>query len=199
MSTVVISESNIPSNSMEKPQPSFSSSITFLLPETLLCYVFQTKNVKILSAIPGTPSMDKEEVNKFLENKLLLQIGTIDDEGDPNIQPVWFDYDRDRDKLLIITPKAAKKVRNLRSKPNVYFSVDDENFPYKGVKGKGTAAIIEDPERTVPLGKKINMKYLGTLDHPIPMMILDSAKKGNHVIVEISPRFFSTWDFAKMQ
>jgi PPOX class probable F420-dependent enzyme len=199
MSTVVISESNIPSNSTEKPQPSFSSSITFLLPETLLCYVFQTKNVKILSAIPGTPSMDKEEVNKFLENKLLLQIGTIDDEGDPNIQPVWFDYDRDRDKLLIITPKAAKKVRNLRSKPNVYFSVDDENFPYKGVKGKGTAAIIEDPERTVPLGKKINMKYLGTLDHPIPMMILDSAKKGNHVIVEISPRFFSTWDFAKMQ
>jgi PPOX class probable F420-dependent enzyme len=199
MSTVVNSESNIPSNSTEKPQPSFSSSITFLLPETLLCYVFQTKNVKILSAIPGTPSMDKEEVNKFLENKLLLQIGTIDDEGDPNIQPVWFDYDRDRDKLLIITPKAAKKVRNLRSKPNVYFSVDDENFPYKGVKGKGTAAIIEDPERTVPLGKKINMKYLGTLDHPIPMMILDSAKKGNHVIVEISPRFFSTWDFAKMQ
>jgi PPOX class probable F420-dependent enzyme len=199
MSTVVNSESNIPSNSTEKPQPSFSSSITFLLPETLLCYVFQTKNVKILSAIPGTPSMDKEEVNKFLENKLLLQIGTIDDEGDPNIQPVWFDYDRDRDKLLIITPKAAKKVRNLRSKPNVYFSVDDENFPYKGVKGKGTAAIIEDPERTVPLGKKINMKYLGTLDHPIPMMILYSAKKGNHVIVEISPRFFSTWDFAKMQ
>jgi PPOX class probable F420-dependent enzyme len=199
MSTVVNSESNIPSNSTEKPQPSFSSSITFLLPETLLCYVFQTKNVKILSAIPGTPSMDKEEVNKFLENKPLLQIGTIDDEGDPNIQPVWFDYDRDRDKLLIITPKAAKKVKNLRSKPNVYFSVDDENFPYKGVKGKGTAAIIEDPERTVPLGNKINMKYLGTLDHPIPMMILDSAKKGNHVIVEISPRFFSTWDFAKMQ
>ena len=96
-------------------------------------------------------------------------------------------------------PKAAKKVRNLRSKPNVYFSVDDENFPYKGVKGKGTAAIIEDPKRTVPLGEKINMKYLGTLDHPIPMMILDSTKKGNHVVVEISPKFFSTWDSAKIQ
>jgi general stress protein 26 len=174
-------------------------SIASVFPETLLCYVSQTKNVKILSAIPGTPSMNKEEISKFLESKFLLQIGTIDDEGDPNIQLVWSDYDKDRDKLLIITPKAAKKVRNLRSKPNVYFSVDDENFPYKGVKGKGTAAIIEDPERTVPLGEKINMKYLGTLDHPIPMMILDSAKKGNHVAVEISPKFFSTWDFAKMQ
>jgi PPOX class probable F420-dependent enzyme len=143
--------------------------------------------------------MSKEDINNFLESKLLLQIGTIDDEGDPNIQPVWFDHDKDGEKLLIITPKIAKKIRNLRSKPNVYFSIDDENFPYKGVKGKGTAAIIEDPIRTVPLGEKINMKYLGTLDHPIPKMILDSAKKGNHVVVEISPRFFSTWDFAKMQ
>ena len=143
--------------------------------------------------------MSKEDVNNFLESKLLLQTGTIDDEGDPNIQPVWFDYDKDSEKLLIITPKIAKKIRNLRTKPNVYFSIDDDNFPYKGVKGKGTAAIIEDPKRTVPLGEKINMKYLGTLDRAIPRMILESAKKGNHVVVEISPRFFSTWDFARMQ
>jgi general stress protein 26 len=161
--------------------------------------VVQRKNVKIISAIPGTPSMNKEEVDKFLETKLLLQIGTIDDEGDPNIQPVWFDYDEDREKILIITPKVAKKVENLRNKTNVYFSIDDENFPYKGVKGKGTATIIEDPKRTVPYGEKISMKYLGTLDHPIPKLILDSARKGNHILVEISPKFFSSWDFAKMQ
>jgi len=43
------------------------------------------------------------------------------------------------------------------------------------------------------------MKYLGTLDHPIPKMILESAKKGNHIIIEIDPKFFSTWDFAKVQ
>ena len=156
-------------------------------------------SVKIISAIPGTPSMINEEVEKFLESKLLLQIGTIDDEGDPNIQPVWFDYDKDREKLLIITPKVARKVENLRSKPDVYFSIDDENFPYKGVKGKGTVTIIEDPQKTVPYGEKISMKYLGTLDHPISKMILDSAKKGNHVVLEISPKFFSTWDFARMQ
>lgn len=159
----------------------------------------QINSVNIISAISGTPSMSKEEVDIFLESKLNLQIGTIDDDGDPNIQPVWFDYDREKEKLLIITPKVAKKIKNLRSKPIVYFSIDDENFPYKGVKGKGTVTIIEDPKRTVPLGEKINMKYLGTLDHPIPKMILESAKQGNHVVVEISPMFFSTWDFAKMQ
>jgi nitroimidazol reductase NimA-like FMN-containing flavoprotein (pyridoxamine 5'-phosphate oxidase superfamily) len=143
--------------------------------------------------------MNKEEVEEFLESKLLLQIGIVDDEGDPNIQPVWFEYDKDRKKLLIVTPKIARKVENLRSNPNVYFSIDDENFPYKGVKGKGTVTIIEDPKRTVSYGEKISMKYLGTLDHSIPKMISDSAKKGNHVVLEISPKFFSTWDFPKVQ
>ena len=71
----------------------------------------------------------------------------------------------DREKLLVITPKITKKVKNIRSKSNVYFSIDYENITYKGVKGKGTAKIIEDPKRTVLYGEKIYMKYLGTLDH----------------------------------
>ena len=142
--------------------------------------------------------MSKEEVDKFLEKRLNLQFGTIDENGDPNIQPVWFDYDKNREKLLIITPKAAKKVENIKAKPEVYFSIDDENFPYKGVKGKGIVTILDDPKKTVPYGEKINMKYLGTLDHPIAKMILQSAQQGTHVVIEISPKFFSTWDFAKM-
>ncbi|HZD36563.1 MAG TPA: pyridoxamine 5'-phosphate oxidase family protein [Nitrososphaeraceae archaeon] len=160
---------------------------------------FESFVMKVISAITGTPSMSQQEVDTFLENKLNLQIGTIDNEGDPNIQPVWFNYDKDREKFLVITPKLANKIQNIRKKPNIYFSIDDENFPYKGVKGKGTATVVEDPVRTVPEAKKINMKYLGTLDHPIPRMILESAQKGNHVMIEIKPKYFSTWDFAKLQ
>ena len=61
--------------------------------------------MRIISAISGTPSMSKEEVDTFLERRLNLQLGTIDEKGDPNIQPVWFDYDQDREKLLAITPR----------------------------------------------------------------------------------------------
>jgi hypothetical protein len=52
--------------------------------------------MRIISAISGTPSTSKEEVDTFLERRLNLQFGTIDEKGDPNIQPVWFDYDKDR-------------------------------------------------------------------------------------------------------
>ena len=78
-----------------------------------------------------------DEVEKFLENKLNLQLTTIDEKGDPNIQPIWFDYDKERQKLLVVTPRNSKKIQNLKKRNVVYFSIDDETFPYKGIKGKG--------------------------------------------------------------
>jgi PPOX class probable F420-dependent enzyme len=155
--------------------------------------------VKIVNATYEIPGMTPEEVERFLESKLNLQIATIDKQGDPNIQPVWFYYDKDEGKLLITTSKLAKKTQNLRNRPTIYFSIDDEKLPYKGVKGKGVATIIEDPNRIVPQADRISMKYLGTLDHPVAKMITDHSKKGEVVLVEISPKFFSTWDYGKMQ
>jgi general stress protein 26 len=141
--------------------------------------------------------MTKEEVDKFLAGNLMLQMATIDKQGEPNIQPVWFYYDKKGEKLLVTTSKLAKKVQNLRNKSSLYFSVDDENFPYKGVKGRGSVNIIEDSNRAVSEGDKISMKYLGTLDHPIAKMITEHSKKGDNVLIEVSPKFFSTWDYSK--
>ena len=143
------------------------------------------------------PAMNEQEVINFLQSKLNLQLATIDENGDPNIQPVWFDYEKDSEKLHIMTSKMSNKVRNIRSKSNVYFSIDDENFPYKGVKGKATAQIIEDHQKVVSIAEKINIKYLGTLEHPLARMLMEFAQNGTEILLEISPKFFSTWDFAK--
>ncbi len=159
--------------------------------------------MKVVDATYEIPGMTREEAERFLESKLNLQIATIDEKGEPNIQPVWFYYDKDQGKLLITTSKLAKKTQNLRRKSTIYFSIDhenyDENIPPSGVKGKGTATIVEDPDRIVPQADRISMKYLGTLDHPVAKMITDGARKGEVVLVEISPKFFSTWDYSKMQ
>lgn len=143
------------------------------------------------------PAMNEQEVINFLQSKLNLQLATIDENGDPNIQPVWFDYEKDSEKLHIMTSKMSNKVRNIRSKSNVYFSIDDENFPYKGVKGKAIARIIEDHQKVVSMAEKINIKYLGTLEHPLAKMLMVFAQNGTEILLEISPKFFSTWDFAK--
>jgi PPOX class probable F420-dependent enzyme len=155
--------------------------------------------MKIISATSEIPSMSKEEVERFLESNLNLQLATIDERGDPNIQPVWFYYDKDGEKLWINTSKSARKTQNIRKRSTIYFSIDDENPPVRGVKGKGIATIIEDLKTVNPLGDRISLKYLGTLDHPIAKMISEDSKKGDVVLVEISPKFFSTWDYGKMQ
>jgi nitroimidazol reductase NimA-like FMN-containing flavoprotein (pyridoxamine 5'-phosphate oxidase superfamily) len=155
--------------------------------------------MKIISATSETPSMTKEEIDMFLEKKFMLQISTLDEKNEPNIQPVWFYHDKQKEKLFITTSKMAKKTRNLRRNPILYFSIDDENFPYKGVKGKGSVNIVEDPDRIVPEGDRISMKYLDTLDHPIARMITEHSKKGENVLIEISPKFLSTWDYGKPQ
>jgi hypothetical protein len=79
----------------------------------------------------------------------------------------------------------------------IYFSIDDENHPYKGVKGKAVATISEDIQNNLLIVKKINIKYLGTLEHPFAKMIIENIRNGTEVVIEITPRFFSAWDFGK--
>ena len=153
--------------------------------------------MKITGAMGSAYSMTEEEVDKFLESKLNLQLATIDELGDPDIQPVWFEYDKDKKSLFIMTPKTSKKAQNIRKKSKIYFSIDDENFPYKGVKSKGEAKVLEDEQKIMLLVEKINMKYLGTLDHPIAKMLIDNTRNGIETVFEITPKFFSTWDFGK--
>ena len=138
------------------------------------------------------------EVNNFLESKLNMQLATIDEEGYPSIQPIWFLYDKESGKIYAATQKMTKKARNIyRNHDKIYFSIDDENYPYKGVKGRAVARISEDTEKNLPIVEKINIKYLGTTEHPLANMIIENTRKGIQIVIEITPKFFSAWDFGK--
>ena len=144
--------------------------------------------MKITGAMGSAYSMTEEEVDRLLESKLNLQLATADEMGDPSIQPVWFEYDKDKKNLFVMNPKSSKKAQIYR-KSKIYFSIDDENFQYKGVKGKGEATILEDKKKIMSLVEKINMKYLGTLDHPIAKMLIDNTPNGRLNV--------STWGYLK--
>ena len=59
----------------------------------------------------------------------------------------------------------------------IYFSIDDENLPCKGVKGRGVAGISEDIDWNRHIIEKIIVKYLGTMENPLAHMIMENAKK----------------------
>lgn len=58
----------------------------------------------------------------------------------------------------------------------IYFSIDDENYPYKGVKGRGVARISEDIQKTSAIMEKINMKYPSMLEHPLSKMLMENVR-----------------------
>ena len=157
--------------------------------------------LKVIQALPGMPkAVTESEVNNFLQSKLNIQIATIDEEGHPMIQPTWFLYEDDTGKLYTGTQKMTRKVQNIRRNPDrIYFSIDDENYPYKGVKGRAAARISEDIAKNLPIVEKINLKYLGTLEHPLAKMLMENTRSGTEVVIEITPKFFSAWDFGKAE
>ena len=156
---------------------------------------------RILNAMRSVPGMSQPELDQFLSNsKIILRLGTTDDKNDPIIHPVWYHYMNN--KLYFMSYRNTLKVRNINRKNTVYFSFDTEATPTKpnmGVKGKGTATIVEDPGRSVAITEKIVTKYLGDPNIGLGKGIVDAARKGSQILVEIRPSYFCTWDYGKMK
>jgi nitroimidazol reductase NimA-like FMN-containing flavoprotein (pyridoxamine 5'-phosphate oxidase superfamily) len=150
--------------------------------------------MKIVHASPGFGSelTETQTVDFLSKSKLNLLLGTIDESGEPNVHPVWYLYDNG--KLYVETAKTAKKTKNIRNKNSVYFCVDDETIPYKGVRGKGTVRILEDIQSNIPIAEKIMIKYTGNLENEVAKFLMDGVKNGFSVLLEITPKYFATWD-----
>jgi general stress protein 26 len=155
--------------------------------------------LKILNASPGfgAPLSEQETKDFLTTGKLNVHLGTVDENGHANIHPAWYFYDPSKDKIYVETSKQSKKTYNLRKNENIYFCIDDPKPPYKGVRGKGSVKIHEDINFNVPIAEKIMVRYLGNLENPGAQALLDMQRKGLSVVLEISPKYYSTWDYSK--
>jgi PPOX class probable F420-dependent enzyme len=156
--------------------------------------------MKILDASEpefGGP-MTEDEVRDFLvKSKKNVHISTLDEKGEPNIHPTWYYFDNNNDKLYIESGKESKKTRNLRRNNIIYYCIDDDNIPYKGVRGKGTVRISVDVDYNLPIVERIVVRYLGSVDHHMSQTIISSIRNKEAIIIEITPKFYATWDHGK--
>jgi hypothetical protein len=136
--------------------------------------------MRILNASPSFGStLNEQEIKDFLTNsKLNVHLGTVDEKHEPNIHPIWYYYDSLNNKLYVETYKESKKFSNIKKNNTVYFCIDEPNPPYKG--------------------EKIMVKYFGDLENPGAKQLLSFIKKGDSVMLEITPEYFSTWDYSKI-
>ena len=155
--------------------------------------------IKILEASPGYGEpLNEQGTKEFLTTKILnVHLGTVDENGHANIHPAWYYYDDSKEKIYVETGKHSKKMENLSRNDTIYFCIDDPNPPYKGVRGKGSVEVHIDVNFNVLIAQKIHLRYLGNLEHPMAHELTDAIKKGQSVVLEISPKYYSTWDYSK--
>jgi hypothetical protein len=60
----------------------------------------------------------------------------------------------------------------------------------------GRGKVFYDVNFNVLVAQKIHLRYLGNLEHPIAHELIDAINKGQSVVLEISPKYYSTWNIA---
>lgn len=142
--------------------------------------------------------MSEPDARRFLaQSKSTLLLGTTNADGTPMIHPVWYYFDSAKTKLYFYTEPVLKKATNIKERSGVYFDVDSDIWPYKGVKGRGRARMITAKSEAHLLASKILSKYVRK-GHPMTKAVLDKVKTGGYVIFEITPAYFTSWDYGKL-
>lgn len=155
--------------------------------------------MRVVNASPGFGEpLTEDEISTFLTNsKLNIHIGTIDKNTEPNIHPTWYYFDASNNRFYVETSKKSRKTDNIHVNNTAYYCVDDPNPPYKGVRGKAKVRIHDEIDHNIPIAEKIMVKYLGSLEHSMAKSLMTSIKKGDSVILELMPIYYSSWDYSK--
>ena len=138
--------------------------------------------------------MSEHGIRRFLaQSRSNLLLATTNADGTPTMHPVWYYFDLVKTKLYFYSGSGLKKTTNIRKRKQVYFDVDDDRWPYKGAKGKGSAKILTAKRESLSWGAKILARYTKK-GSPSFKTAFDRMKNGGYVAIEITPAYFTSWD-----
>src|SRR4029078_3443565 len=101
--------------------------------------------------------MEPDALHAFLtETKIFAKIGTIGEDGWPNVNPAWYEYDGEAGWL--VTNELAAFCRNMRRDPRVTICIDNPETPYRRVMVRGRAADGDDD--WVELRGRVRLQHL---------------------------------------
>jgi PPOX class probable F420-dependent enzyme len=131
------------------------------------------------------------EIRAFLEGMTVpCVISTLRPDGAPITSATWFGF-LDGD-LIVSTPAARNKARNVRDDPRISFIVDTKELPFRGVAIEGTAELLDDVGGG--LLSLIVERYLGpSAVHEVNRR---AASVGERVVLRIRPARVRPWGLA---
>ena len=95
---------------------------------------------------------------QLVDGKNFAVLATMNPDGSPQTSVIWVGLDERRGGLLVHDRTARRPATSVRD-PRVSLTIIDADNPYRTVEIRGTAEVIDDPERT--LGTRLSHKYVG--------------------------------------
>jgi nitroimidazol reductase NimA-like FMN-containing flavoprotein (pyridoxamine 5'-phosphate oxidase superfamily) len=138
-------------------------------------------------ADPELKPLEEADVTELLNQPIYLRVAMINSrDGTPLVHPMWYYYDNG--KFFAVSNRDGTKVRSLKKNPDIYFLVDIAD---RGVRGRGTAKVIDDPEYATKITSRNLVRYLGSLESPEAKDRIEIAKN-HYSAIEITPLFMAT-------
>jgi PPOX class probable F420-dependent enzyme len=80
----------------------------------------------------------------LLQRPLFAHLATIRADGAPQVNPMWFLYDADRNRILLTHTKVRHNYRYLQAEPRVALSITDPDDQYRYLQVRGDVEKVED-------------------------------------------------------
>jgi PPOX class probable F420-dependent enzyme len=109
------------------------------------------------------PESHKDLVGR--DKKAFAALGLVLKSGEPQVTPMWFDYDASTGTFIFNTARGRVKDRIMRRKPVVAFSIQDPADPYRYVQVRGRV-VDESEEGAYDRICDLRLKYRGDRNYP---------------------------------
>lgn len=122
-----------------------------------------------------------EGYQDLLLNKHIASVATINPDGSPQVTPMWIDYNKEKNLILVNTAKGRIKARNLFEGAKIAINVIDKANPYRYIAIQGI--VIEVTENNAQ--EHINMlsnRYMGR-----PIYFLQEGEV--RLLIKIKPKY----------
>jgi PPOX class probable F420-dependent enzyme len=137
--------------------------------------------------------MSDDEVRAFLEEQMVMTVGTIGPNGRPHLMALW--YVPDGLGMTGWTYAKSQKAKNLERDPRATIQIET-GVQYHELRGVMMECDVEMDRDAKPYGLALFERYAGTLDESVTAMVEKQAPK--RVGLRFKPTRIVSWDHSKL-
>lgn len=140
--------------------------------------------------IHSKSAWQESQITEFLSTACIpLRIASPGTDGFPTICSLWFLYEDGA--LWSASHKNAYIISQLQNDHHVGFEVATNEFPYRGVRGRGTASLTS--ENAGALLQRLIDRYLQDSNRELADWLM--SRSADELAIRITPHTINAWDF----